>query len=99
MDSTKIKLISFDLWETLISDNYKTNSTKKRNDLRADKLKLLFKKYNYEINQNKINDSMQMFFLLLCYFPLYLKKGLQHYLLKHQYFLKMKVLLLTFLPG
>ena len=58
MDTTKIKLISFDLWETLISDNYKTNSTKKRNDLRADKLKLLFKKYNYEINQNKINDSI-----------------------------------------
>ena len=47
MDSTKIKLISFDLWETLISDNYKTNSTKKRNDLRAKKLKSLFKKYNY----------------------------------------------------
>ena len=46
MDSTKIKLISFDLWETLISDNYKTNSTKKRNDLRAMKLKSLFKKYN-----------------------------------------------------
>ena len=58
MDSTKIKLISFDLWETLISDNYKTNSTKKRNDLRARKLKSLFKKYNYEINQNKINDSI-----------------------------------------
>ena len=30
MDSTKIKLISFDLWETLISDNYKTNSTKSK---------------------------------------------------------------------
>ena len=58
MDSTKIKLISFDLWETLISDNYKINSTKKRNELRANKLKLLFKKYNYEINQNKINDSI-----------------------------------------
>ena len=43
MDSTKIKLISFDLWETLISDNYKTNSTKKRNDLRARKLKSLFR--------------------------------------------------------
>ena len=58
MDSTKIKLISFDLWETLISDNYKTDSTKKRNDLRAKKLKSLFKKYNYEFNQNKINDSI-----------------------------------------
>ena len=58
MDTTKIKLISFDLWETLISDNYKINSTKKRNELRANKLKLLFKKYNYEINQNKINDSI-----------------------------------------
>ena len=60
MDSTKIKLISFDLWETLISDNYKTNSTKKRNDLRTRKLKSLFKKYNYEINQNKINDSINL---------------------------------------
>ena len=58
MDSTKIKLISFDLWETLISDNYKINSTQKRNELRTKKLKLLFKKYNYEIRQIKINDSI-----------------------------------------
>ena len=58
MDTTKIKLISFDLWETLISDNYKINSTKKRNELRVKELKLLFNKYNYEIDKDRIDDSI-----------------------------------------
>ena len=54
MNVAKIKLISFDLWETLISDD----NQRERNKLRVKNLKLIFEKYNYHISKKKLLDSL-----------------------------------------
>ena len=55
MDTTKIKLISFDLWETLIFDSKNHNQ---RNKLRINNLRLLFDKYGQNISDEKILESL-----------------------------------------
>jgi len=55
MDTTKIKLISFDLWETLIFDRQNHNQ---RNKLRINNLRLLFNKYGQDISDEKILGSL-----------------------------------------
>ena len=55
MDTTKIKLISFDLWETLIFDSKNHNQ---RNKLRINNLRLLFDKYGQAISDEKILESL-----------------------------------------
>ena len=55
MDTAKIKLISFDLWETLIFDSKNHNQ---RNKLRINNLRLLFDKYNQNISDKKILESL-----------------------------------------
>ena len=55
MDVTKIKLISFDLWETLIFDSKNHNQ---RNKLRINNLRLLFDKYGQAISDEKILESL-----------------------------------------
>ena len=55
MDTTKIKLISFDLWETLIFDSKNHNQ---RNKLRINNLRLIFDKYGQNISDEKILESL-----------------------------------------
>ena len=55
MDIAKIKLISFDLWETLIFDLKKHNQ---RNQLRINNLRSLFVKYNENISDKMIKESL-----------------------------------------
>ncbi len=55
MDIAKIKLISFDLWETLIFDLKNHNQ---RNQLRINNLRSLFVKYNQNISDEMIKESL-----------------------------------------
>ena len=55
MDIDKIKLISFDLWETLIFDLKNHNQ---RNQLRINNLRSLFVKYNQNISDKMIKESL-----------------------------------------
>ena len=55
MDIAKIKLISFDLWETLIFDRENHNQ---RNELRINNLRSLFVKYKQNISDEMIRESL-----------------------------------------